>query len=70
MDRVGKQGEDELKVEVELLSRFGSPYLLTLLGSWANLTLGPPPMSLYAKFMKRGLNLGGPVWFFSDILKD
>ncbi|KAJ9707384.1 hypothetical protein PVL29_002409 [Vitis rotundifolia] len=84
MDRVGKQGEDEFKVEVELLSRFGSPYLLTLLGytvqiitincwfmsSWANLTLGPPPMSLYAKFVKQGLNLGGPVWFFSDILKD
>ena len=27
-------------------------------------------MSLYAKFMKRGLNLGGLVWSSSNILKD
>ncbi|KAJ9680377.1 hypothetical protein PVL29_019641 [Vitis rotundifolia] len=66
LDRAGEQGEDEFKVEVELLGRFGSPYLLALLGYtvqiitincwfmslWANLTLGPPPMSLYAKFVK------------------
>ncbi|KAI4333838.1 hypothetical protein L6164_018597 [Bauhinia variegata] len=32
MDQAGKQGEDEFKVEVELLSRLRSPYLLALLG--------------------------------------
>lgn len=32
MDRAGKQGEEEFKVEVELLSRLQSPYLLALLG--------------------------------------
>lgn len=32
MDRAGKQGEEEFKVEVELLSRLRSPYLLALLG--------------------------------------
>ncbi|XP_068660450.1 probable serine/threonine-protein kinase PBL7 [Aristolochia californica] len=32
MDRCGKQGEEEFKMEVELLSRLHSPYLLGLLG--------------------------------------
>ncbi|XP_054813571.1 probable serine/threonine-protein kinase PBL7 [Prosopis cineraria] len=32
MDQAGKQGEEEFKVEVELLSRLRSPYLLALLG--------------------------------------
>ncbi|XP_047324874.1 probable serine/threonine-protein kinase PBL7 isoform X2 [Impatiens glandulifera] len=32
MDRAGKQGEQEFKAEVELLSRLRSPYLLTLIG--------------------------------------
>ncbi|OVA00113.1 Protein kinase domain [Macleaya cordata] len=32
MDRAGKQGEEEFKMEVELLSRLRSPYLLALLG--------------------------------------
>ncbi|KAI9176689.1 hypothetical protein LWI28_006010 [Acer negundo] len=32
MDQAGKQGEDEFKVEVDLLSRLRSPYLLALLG--------------------------------------
>ncbi|KAJ0051948.1 hypothetical protein Pint_02428 [Pistacia integerrima] len=32
MDQAGKQGEDEFKMEVELLSRLHSPYLLALLG--------------------------------------
>ncbi|XP_059663267.1 probable serine/threonine-protein kinase PBL7 [Cornus florida] len=32
MDRAGKQGEEEFKVEVELLSRLCSPYLLALIG--------------------------------------
>lgn len=32
MDRAGKQGEEEFKVEVELLSRLRSPYLLALVG--------------------------------------
>ncbi|KAF5458619.1 hypothetical protein F2P56_022636 [Juglans regia] len=32
MDQAGKQGEDEFKVEVELLSRLHSPYLLALVG--------------------------------------
>ncbi|XP_024026544.1 probable serine/threonine-protein kinase PBL7 isoform X2 [Morus notabilis] len=32
MDQAGKQGEQEFKVEVELLSRLRSPYLLALLG--------------------------------------
>ncbi|KAK1404880.1 putative serine/threonine-protein kinase PBL7 [Heracleum sosnowskyi] len=32
MDRAGKQGEEEFQVEVELLSRLRSPYLLTLVG--------------------------------------
>ncbi|XP_058100841.1 probable serine/threonine-protein kinase PBL7 [Magnolia sinica] len=32
MDRSGKQGEEEFKMEVELLSRLLSPYLLALLG--------------------------------------
>ncbi|XP_073525814.1 uncharacterized protein [Phyllobates terribilis] len=32
MDRAGKQGEEEFKVEVELLSRLRSPYLLGLIG--------------------------------------
>ncbi|RWR89224.1 serine/threonine-protein kinase CDL1 [Cinnamomum micranthum f. kanehirae] len=32
MDRCGKQGEEEFKMEVELLSRLRSPYLLALLG--------------------------------------
>lgn len=32
MDRAGKQGEEEFKVEVELLSRLHSPYLLALVG--------------------------------------
>ncbi|XP_030475101.2 probable serine/threonine-protein kinase PBL7 [Syzygium oleosum] len=32
MDQTGKQGEEEFKVEVELLSRLHSPYLLALLG--------------------------------------
>ncbi|XP_048327126.2 probable serine/threonine-protein kinase PBL7 [Ziziphus jujuba] len=32
MDQAGKQGEEEFKVEVELLSRLHSPFLLALLG--------------------------------------
>ncbi|KAK7401914.1 hypothetical protein VNO78_13778 [Psophocarpus tetragonolobus] len=32
MDQAGKQGEEEFKVEVELLRRLHSPYLLALLG--------------------------------------
>ncbi|PKI44003.1 probable serine/threonine-protein kinase PBL7 [Punica granatum] len=32
MDQAGKQGEEEFQVEVELLSRLRSPYLLALLG--------------------------------------
>lgn len=32
MDRAGKQGEEEFEVEVDLLSRLHSPYLLALLG--------------------------------------
>ncbi|XP_077251113.1 putative serine/threonine-protein kinase PBL7 [Tasmannia lanceolata] len=32
MDRCGKQGEEEFKMEVDLLSRLHSPYLLSLLG--------------------------------------
>lgn len=32
MDQAGKQGEEEFKVEVELLSRLHSPYLLALFG--------------------------------------
>ncbi|GAY54294.1 hypothetical protein CUMW_155610 [Citrus unshiu] len=32
MDQAGKQGEDEFKMEVELLGRLRSPYLLALLG--------------------------------------
>ncbi|KAL5570955.1 hypothetical protein UlMin_023370 [Ulmus minor] len=32
MDQAGKQGEEEFKVEVEILSRLRSPYLLALLG--------------------------------------
>lgn len=32
MDQAGKQGEEEFKVEVEMLSRLRSPYLLALLG--------------------------------------
>ncbi|KAL5997841.1 hypothetical protein ACLOJK_008773 [Asimina triloba] len=32
MDRSGKQGEEEFEMEVELLSRLHSPYLLALLG--------------------------------------
>ncbi|XP_061344207.1 probable serine/threonine-protein kinase PBL23 [Gastrolobium bilobum] len=32
MDQAGKQGEEEFKVEVELLTRLHSPYLLALLG--------------------------------------
>ncbi|KAK6917924.1 Serine-threonine/tyrosine-protein kinase, catalytic domain [Dillenia turbinata] len=32
MDRAGKQGVDEFKVEVELLSRLRSPHLLALIG--------------------------------------
>ncbi|CAF2059472.1 hypothetical protein Bca4012_099847 [Brassica carinata] len=32
MDNAGKQGEEEFKMEVELLSRLRSPYLLALLG--------------------------------------
>ncbi|XP_010274442.1 PREDICTED: serine/threonine-protein kinase CDL1 [Nelumbo nucifera] len=32
MDRAGKQGEEEFKMEVELLSRLRYPYLLALLG--------------------------------------
>lgn len=32
MDSAGKQGEEEFKVEVELLSRLRSPYLLLLIG--------------------------------------
>ncbi|OIT37931.1 PREDICTED: serine/threonine-protein kinase CDL1 [Nicotiana attenuata] len=32
MDQAGKQGEDEFKVEVELLCRLRSPYLLPLIG--------------------------------------
>ncbi|KAF7145019.1 hypothetical protein RHSIM_Rhsim04G0075100 [Rhododendron simsii] len=32
MDRAGKQGEEEFQVEVELLSRLHSPYLLSLMG--------------------------------------
>ncbi|KAK4577816.1 hypothetical protein RGQ29_028083 [Quercus rubra] len=32
MDQAGKQGEEEFKVEVELLSRLRSPYLLALIG--------------------------------------
>ncbi|KAJ7948451.1 Kinase family protein [Quillaja saponaria] len=32
MDQAGKQGEEEFRVEVELLSRLRSPYLLALLG--------------------------------------
>ncbi|KAG1346725.1 putative Proline-rich receptor-like protein kinase PERK9 [Cocos nucifera] len=32
MDRAGKQGEEEFKMEVELLTRLRSPYLLALVG--------------------------------------
>ncbi|PAN16731.1 hypothetical protein PAHAL_3G081000 [Panicum hallii] len=32
MDRPGKQGEEEFEMEVELLSRLRSPYLLSLIG--------------------------------------
>ncbi|XP_006348883.1 serine/threonine-protein kinase CDL1 [Solanum tuberosum] len=32
MDQAGKQGEEEFKVEVELLCRLRSPYLLSLIG--------------------------------------
>ncbi|GKV25019.1 hypothetical protein SLEP1_g34530 [Rubroshorea leprosula] len=32
MDQAGKQGEEEFKMEVELLSRLHSPYLLDLIG--------------------------------------
>ncbi|XP_007048723.2 PREDICTED: serine/threonine-protein kinase CDL1 [Theobroma cacao] len=32
MDQAGKQGEEEFKMEVELLSRLRSPYLLALIG--------------------------------------
>ncbi|KAH7651772.1 Non-specific serine/threonine protein kinase protein [Dioscorea alata] len=32
MDRAGKQGEEEFKMEVELLTRLRSPYLLGLIG--------------------------------------
>uniref|UniRef100_A0A5B7CBG3 Putative serine/threonine-protein kinase CDL1 n=1 Tax=Davidia involucrata TaxID=16924 RepID=A0A5B7CBG3_DAVIN len=32
MDQAGKQGEEEFEVEVELLSRLHSPYLLALIG--------------------------------------
>ncbi|KAK1424106.1 hypothetical protein QVD17_19419 [Tagetes erecta] len=32
MDQAGKQGEDEFRVEVEMLSRLRSPYLLALIG--------------------------------------
>ncbi|KAK9093024.1 hypothetical protein Syun_027935 [Stephania yunnanensis] len=32
MDRAGKQGEDEFEMEVELLGRLRSPYLLALIG--------------------------------------
>ncbi|KAJ9562970.1 hypothetical protein OSB04_008130 [Centaurea solstitialis] len=32
MDQGGKQGEDEFRVEVEMLSRLRSPYLLALIG--------------------------------------
>ncbi|KAK2992423.1 hypothetical protein RJ640_022801, partial [Escallonia rubra] len=32
MDRAGRQGEEEFDVEVELLSRLSSPYLLALVG--------------------------------------
>ncbi|KAM5578353.1 putative serine/threonine-protein kinase PBL7 [Rosa sericea] len=32
MDQAGKQGEEEFEMEVELLSRLRSPYLLSLLG--------------------------------------
>ncbi|KAF5185437.1 Kinase family protein [Thalictrum thalictroides] len=32
MDRAGKQGEEEFEMEVELLSRLRSPYLLALIG--------------------------------------
>ncbi|KAL5707516.1 non-specific serine/threonine protein kinase [Ranunculus cassubicifolius] len=32
MDRAGKQGDEEFKMEVELLSRLRSPYLLALIG--------------------------------------
>lgn len=38
MDQAGKQGEEEFKVEVELLSRLHSPYLLALLGYCSDLT--------------------------------
>ena len=83
MDRTRKQGEDEFKVEVKSLSRLRSLICWHCLGttqiittncwfmiSWANLTIGPTPMSLYAKFVKRGLNLRGPVWFSSNIPRD
>ncbi|KAL8267977.1 hypothetical protein R6Q59_001775 [Mikania micrantha] len=32
MDQAGKQGEEEFRVEVEMLSRLRSPYLLALIG--------------------------------------
>ncbi|KAJ0681855.1 putative protein kinase RLK-Pelle-Extensin family [Helianthus annuus] len=32
MDQAGKQGEEEFRVEVEMLSRLCSPYLLALIG--------------------------------------
>ena len=83
MDRTRRQGKDEFKVEMKSLSRFRSPICWHCLGttqiittncwfmiSWANLTIGPSPMSLYAKSVKRGLNLRGPVWLSSNILRD
>nr|KJB71434.1 hypothetical protein B456_011G123200 [Gossypium raimondii] len=36
MDQAGKQGEEEFKMEVELLKRLRSPYLLDLIGYCSN----------------------------------
>ncbi|KAK6919700.1 Serine-threonine/tyrosine-protein kinase, catalytic domain [Dillenia turbinata] len=36
MDRAGKQGVDEFKVEIELLSRLRAPHLLALIGYFSD----------------------------------
>ncbi|KAL0714861.1 hypothetical protein Bca4012_021840 [Brassica carinata] len=57
MDNAGKQGEDEFKMEVELLSRLRSPYLLALLGYCSDSS----HKLLVYEFMANGDKAGGHV---------
>ncbi|RVW43564.1 hypothetical protein CK203_107077 [Vitis vinifera] len=56
---------DGRRVVVKLMDRARKENREKMSSKWS-----PPPMGLYAEFVRQGLSLGSPVWFFSNVLKD